>query len=156
MRKYFIEKNPPNTHSFSSLSYFCSKDGIKYTIPYESEVRDLIKLCHMSKTNHYDVKATVKELKKLRIHWAGMELRVKKKINQCACKKIIVIRSKLPKVVSYKRIISKNSLERFQANTTFLSNEAAGGNGGKIILNVKDHFSKYAWSFLLKKTTLKM
>jgi hypothetical protein len=64
---------------------------------YESEIKDLIKLCHSRELNHFDSKATVKKLNDLGLNWPGIENRVVRELKSCPYKRLIPTRSNLQK-----------------------------------------------------------
>jgi hypothetical protein len=83
------------------------------------------------------------------VYWAGIETRVTREIDLCPCNKLIQNRSKHPALIPMKESYL-NPLERLQADIAFISKEA-GPNQEQVILNVKDHFSKYSWSGFVPK-----
>ena len=81
-----------------------------------------------------------------------MNIRIFKGISKSSCKNLLVARSKLQKITTYKRIVSTNPKERFQADTTHLS-LSLQKDQAKHLLNIKDHFSRYSWSFIIPDIT---
>ena len=87
------------------------------------------------------------------VFWNGMNNRILKELSTCSCKLLIVQRSSAKPVQRYRKIDCKKPKERFQADTTKLPDKFS--NDIHYLLNVKDHFSRFAWSYPLKSLKAK-
>jgi len=115
-------------------------------VPYENEIKGLVFDAHRSTSNHYDIKETKNKLKASGIFWIGMKKRIEKELKICSCKLMICIRSNTKKVSVYRKIDSQKPRERFQADTTVIPFMIVPSK--QYLLNIKDHFSRFVWSFL--------
>lgn len=91
----------------------------------------------------------MRKIKEKRIGWSGMKQRIENILKNCSCKVLVPSRSNAQKITRYRKINSSHVRERFQIDLTNIAAEIPH-EAKESILNVKDHFSKYSWSFLLK------
>ena len=150
--KYYekMEKRT-NDNTLSNLMFIGKKgflDKDKYAIPYEAEIKGLIFTFHESNSNHVPARDILLKIRDCGISWHGILNRITKELKSCPCKVLLVQRSQIKRIKHYRKIISKTPQERFQIDLANLPKEILT-NSQSYLCNIKDHFSKYSWSFLI-------
>ena len=119
-------------------------------IPYQYEKNILLYNIHIE-NNH----ASINNMQKLIIsegfYWEGFSKEIKKFINNCPfCTVKIQKKIKLP----LKQIIDSGPHYRYQGDIWYLSEELKTNNNYLYCLDLIDHFSKWAESYLLKDKSM--
>ena len=149
-KNYGILRHRENNYTMSNLAFFSIAENKKYIIPYESEIKGIIFFFHDANSIHVPCNEILFRIKKEGIVWLGMALRIKRELDLCSCHTLLVSRSKIPRIRNYMQIFSKAPQERLQIDLAHLPKVIKVDMPSPYLLNIKDHFSKYSWSFLIQ------
>lgn len=149
---YKIVEKTQNKHSLSNFVYEGNLKSKGYVIPFEQEIKGLIFTLHDLKGIHAPAREVLLRIQECCIGWLGMLNRIKKELKLCSCKTLLIQRSGIKKIKYYRKIDSKAPLERFQVDLADLPKGMSLPNKS-YLCNVKDHFSKYLWLFIVKDKT---
>jgi transposase InsO family protein len=131
------------------LLFIGGKNKRQFIIPYEFEIKDIIFLNHESDSIHIPAREIYARLLEVGISWIGALHRINKELKDCSCKNLIALRSPAKKIRYYRKIECHAPKERFQMDIAELPPQIQIKKK-RYILNIKDHFSKYVWSFSIK------
>ena len=90
----------------------------------------------------------MEKIKATLIGWIGVKNRITRELALFSCQLLLKERSGLKTIKMYRRIVSEAPKERFQIDTALLPAEMHT-DSVIYLLNMKDHFSKYVWCFLI-------
>ena len=131
------------------------KDGTFKTIPFTSEINQIIEKAHNGFENsvikHNGSKATLRNISgpSMSIYWSNMSTEVQERIDSC---KQCVQFQPIKQIKCYKPIIPDGPFDRFTADLWEIDKEMikASKTQYRYVLTCVDHFSKFKWSELIQ------
>ena len=120
-------------------------------IPLYAERNFIISYFHTN-SNHYEMRIVAENIRKNLIYWKTIQTSINQFISKCVCRTLMTSRTIHKNIHLKTQIISSRPLERIQADTCELKGIYTESI---ILLNLKDHFSKFCWSYIIKNKKAK-
>ena len=125
------------------------KGGKERAVPYLGELSEIFNKIHIVNTVHLNIRQTIEKAIEMNLYWPGYEEDIREFYLECVPCNIYFKR--IPKrEKKHGTIVSNNPYERFQIDLCEINSILLKNTEYRYLCNVIDHFSRFAWSTLIK------